>query len=210
MKSLQIIVSISICLTLHLLSFSQKIDSIKIVPSFPSIQDSILFVTYSKPFSGDCNYRLHLDSIKSNIVYISGKYDSNGKCLTNGANDTINLGLFIKGSYKINYSFIDIYGLNQTTVLTSIFTITESTYFDEHICKKNRIYLVSNSGTIRVSSELIGSTLQIFLANGVVQYQTKIEKENISLDSVLQVAGIYFYTVTTPQGKLITGQFVRE
>jgi hypothetical protein len=57
---------------------------------------------------------------------------------------------------------------------------------------------------------LIGSTLQIYLANGIVQYQTKIEKESIPLDSILQVAGVYFYIVTTPQGKLITGQFVRE
>jgi len=69
---------------------------------------------------------------------------------------------------------------------------------------------VSNSGTMNFTSELIGSKLQIVSLGGMVQYQTKVEGESIPIGSLITTAGIYFYTITTIQGKLVSGSFMRE
>jgi len=44
---------------------TRKMDSIKIIPSLPTIDDPIYFRTYSQPFSGDCLYGLSIDSLNS-------------------------------------------------------------------------------------------------------------------------------------------------
>jgi hypothetical protein len=69
---------------------------------------------------------------------------------------------------------------------------------------------ISNSGTMNFTSELIGSKLQIVSVGGEVQYQTKVEEESIPLGSLIPTAGIYFYTITTTQDKVVSGSFVRE
>jgi len=69
---------------------------------------------------------------------------------------------------------------------------------------------ISNSGTMNFTSDLLGSTVQVYRVNGVVQYQTKVEELSIPLGTLIPTAGVYFYRVTTPLGKLITGRFVRE
>jgi hypothetical protein len=92
MKNINILFGLLVSLISCQFAFCQKIDSMEIIPSSPTTFDSVLIATFSEPFSGDCSYELKLDSTSSNKIYISGKYDSNGKCLTDGANDTINLG----------------------------------------------------------------------------------------------------------------------
>ena len=69
---------------------------------------------------------------------------------------------------------------------------------------------VSNSGTMNFTEGLTGSTLQVVSVNGVVQYQTKIETESIPLGSLITTAGVYFYRLTTPQGKVVSGSFIRN
>jgi len=69
---------------------------------------------------------------------------------------------------------------------------------------------VTISGTMNFTSDLLGSTVQVYSINGVVYFQMKVEELSIPLGSLISKAGIYFYRVTTPLGKLITGRFVRE
>jgi len=69
---------------------------------------------------------------------------------------------------------------------------------------------ILNSGTLNFTSDLLGSILQVYSVNGVLQYQMKVEDLSIPLGSLIPTAGVYFYRVTTPLGKLITGRFVRE
>ena len=69
---------------------------------------------------------------------------------------------------------------------------------------------VSNSGTINFTTELLGSILQIVSVGGAVVYQTKVEAESLPVGSLLPVAGVYFYRLTTPLGKVINGSFVKE
>jgi hypothetical protein len=69
---------------------------------------------------------------------------------------------------------------------------------------------VLNTGTMKFTSNILGSTFLINSDVGIVLYTTIIEKECIPLGSLIPTAGIYFYRLITPQGKLITGRFVRE
>jgi len=69
---------------------------------------------------------------------------------------------------------------------------------------------VSNGGTMNFTSDLLGSTLRVCTVGGVVVYETKVQELSIPLGQLITKAGIYFYTVTTGQGKVISGRFVRE
>jgi len=69
---------------------------------------------------------------------------------------------------------------------------------------------IRNFGTMNFTSELMGSQLKIVSVGGIVQYQTKVEGESIPIGSLILLKGIYFYTITTTQGKVVSGSFVRE
>jgi hypothetical protein len=69
---------------------------------------------------------------------------------------------------------------------------------------------VLNNGTMNFTSDLHGSILRVCSVAGVIVYETKVQESNIPLGELIQNGGIYFYTVTTLQGKVISGQFVRE
>lgn len=84
------------------------IDCIKVMPENISISDSVLFVTFSPPFGGDCTYQLNIDSINTTKIYISGKFESDAKCAYKGANDTINIGLLPAGKYELFYALRDV------------------------------------------------------------------------------------------------------
>jgi len=201
MKTIKLIFSISIGLVFYQITFSQDIDSIKILPSLPSIHDSILFATYSKPFSGDCSYELKLDSIKNNKVYISGKYDSNGKCLTTGANDTINLGLLSIGTYTIDYSFIDTHGFIQTKVFSINFTVAESTGLNNaHFKKKINIFPnpCKTYLNINLSSDLSKKIfVQLFNSIGQLEFENYIQiySSGLTIDVSNYKKGIYLLRI---------------
>ncbi len=127
MKSINILFGLLASVISCQFALSQEIDSIKIIPTSPSTYDSVMFSTFSQPFSGDCSYEIKLDSTSSNKIYISGKYDSNKKCLTDGANDTINLGKLPVGAYTIHFFFIDTYGLIDTNKLILDFNVSQYT-----------------------------------------------------------------------------------
>lgn len=200
MKTLKLIFSISIGLVFYQITFSQDIDSIKILQSLPSIHDSILFATYSKPFSGDCTYELKIDSIKSNKVYISGKYDGNNKCLTDGAKDTINLGLFPLGTYTIYYSFIDTHGVLQTKFVTINFTVGKPTGLNNAHLKKNNIYPnpCNMYLTINLSSDMSGKTfIKLFNSIGQLEFENYYQNTSseLTIDMSSYKKGIYFLRV---------------
>lgn len=69
---------------------------------------------------------------------------------------------------------------------------------------------VGNNGLLHLTSELFGSVLQVTTNSGKQVLSQKVETENIAIGTLIQTAGIYFYTLTTPQGKLLSGQFLRE
>jgi hypothetical protein len=200
MSRLKIMFCLSISLIFYQFALSQEIDSIKIIQSSPSIHDSVLFATFSEPFSGDCNYLLKLDSIASNKIYISGKYDSNIKCLTNGANDTINFGLLPEGNYTIYFSFIDTYGFIETNETTLNFIVSQSTGLNNSYQKKISVSPNPCNSYLTISNLPDMSEkkmIRIFSSTG----QKLLEKNIYSFDSEITIdmnnyeMGIYFLTI---------------
>jgi hypothetical protein len=69
---------------------------------------------------------------------------------------------------------------------------------------------VSPLGTMTFTTDLLGSTLQVYSSNGQLQYQTKVENQSIPIGSLINTVGVYFYRLTTFDGKYISGRFVKE
>ena len=67
-----------------------------------------------------------------------------------------------------------------------------------------------SNGEMKVVPDLVGSTIVICTTNGTILLKTKIEEEHLPLGSLITTSGIYFYSVTTQQGKVLSGSFVKE
>ena len=114
----------------------------------------------------------------------------------------------VNGLAYINYSvsFLDNAGCHLYAGMT-ITDIKNGDLKTGYVSYKNP---VSSSGTMNFTSELIGSTIRISSVTGTVLYQTKIEESSIPLGSIIKTPGIYYYTVTSTQGKVISGSFIKE
>ena len=110
----------------------------------------------------------------------------------------------------INIQTVDISTTPGNIKSQDIHLIDDLVGFNEKQVSGIEVYYISNNRTINFTPELLGSTLQIVSIGGVVVYQTKIEAESLPVGSLLPVAGVYFYRLTTPVGKVINGSFVKE
>lgn len=178
------------------------LDSIRVTPSTATVHDSIFISTYSLPFSGDCTYELQTDSIINNTIFISGKYDSNCKCITNGANDTLYLGKFPAGTYTIDYSLIDTHGYIQTSKLSINFTISQITglgrSYDEE--KKIKIYPNPCDTYVKVSlSSDLSNTRHVQLYNSIGQLEFEKSFQNTNSELTIDMSkyqnGLYFLRI---------------
>lgn len=178
------------------------LDSIRVTPSTATVHDSIFINTYSLPFSGDCTYELQTDSIINNTIFISGKYDSNCKCITNGANDTLYLGKFPAGTYTIDYSLIDTHGYIQTSKLSINFTISQITglgrSYDEE--KKIKVYPNPCDTYVKVSlSSDLSNTRHVQLYNSIGQLEFEKSFQNTNSELTIDMSkyqnGLYFLRI---------------
>lgn len=197
------IVLISILLMSSRMTYGYEIiDSIRITPSNATVLDSIFFSTYSKPFSGDCFYELNTDSVINNTIFISGKFDSNCKCLTDGANDTINLGLLSAGTYTIDYSLIDTYGSIQTSKQSITFTVSETTGLEKPYYEKEKIRVYPNPCDtyvkVSLSSDLSNTKhVQLYNSIGQLEFEKTFQNTNseLTIDMSNYQKGLYFLRI---------------
>ncbi len=201
------LLNIAICLLFSQSgSWQRGLDEIEFTHDVYFEQDVTYFVTSSKPFGGDCTYVLAIDSIKDNEFYISGKYEGDAKCMENGAKDTIPLGILSDGTYKINYSFIDIHNDYQTETLTMNFTISpqsiqqtvENPDFTFQREGKNCIvfFLKDNS---------INPVLHIYDTNGKENKTYSMKRGTLKISDLSP--GLYLYQLIDKKGVLYSGKF---
>jgi hypothetical protein len=129
-----------VAISLELNAQDNIIKGVRTIPTNPTSSDVVSFSSSSDAFSGDCTYELSVDSIISNFIYVSGKYDGNNKCWGKGANDTIHLGLFSEGSYIAIYQFIDESGHVPTETYICDFVVTESTDITNPTVAASKLY----------------------------------------------------------------------
>jgi len=189
------------------------IDSIQIFPTSPLTSDSILFITYcGYPFTGDCTYELKLDSIRDKNLYISGKFDSNYKCLTGGANDTLNLGKYPGGNYTLYYSLIDLHGVAQTFTTSIDIVITNPSGFN-NLFYEDKIIVYPNPCYKSISyilPEILNGELYLFDSFGRQVYKQKLKnrKEGIINLSNLK-KGIYLLEINDNNGNKYYQKFIK-
>lgn len=212
MKTTRKFLTIGFFLMISRIAFGYVItlDSIRVTPSTATVHDSIFLSTYSLPFSGDCTYESQTDSIINNTIFISGKYDSNCKCITDGANDTLYLGKFPAGTYTIDYSLIDTHSYIQTSKQSINFTISQITglgkSYDEE--KKIKVYPNPCDTYVKISlSSDISTTKHVQLYNSIGQLE--FEKTFPNTDSELTInmsnyqKGLYFLRINSNKATTI-------
>ena len=185
-------------------SAANIIDGIKIIPERPSMSDPVCFTTFSAPFGGDCTYQLNVDSVIDYKIYISGKFESAAKCKGSGANDTINIGSFSAGTYKLIYNFIDI---SESPTWTPVpnetdrleFTVTESTKVQE---MKNQeiINLYPNPCNSYVNIVFPSTSnekklVQLFDTSGKIICEKRTEQNKLWMDMSTYNQGVYFVRI---------------
>lgn len=116
--------------------------------------------------------------------------------------------VLVSGLSYTNYcvSYVDSVGCS----INAGFTLTDIKNGDlktGYVSYKNP---VSQSQSMNFTSELIGSMLQIVSIKGVVVLHRKIAEPELPLGSIITESGMYYYTLTTTQGKVLSGSFVRE
>lgn len=204
MRTTRMFLTIGFFLIISQIAFGYVItlDSIRVTPSTATVHDSIFISTYSLPFSGDCTYELQTDSIINNTIFISGKYDSNCKCITDGANDTLYLGKFPAGTYTIDYSLIDTHSYIQTSKQSINFTISQITglgkSYDEE--KKIKVYPNPCDTYVKVSlSSDLSNTRHVQLYNSIGQLEFEKSFQNTNSELTIDMSkyqnGLYFLRI---------------
>ena len=163
-----------------------RIGDLMLIPTFDSVQISPLIEGGIRPFSflwspSTGLSNPHIQGPKAKKIY-----------------PNISYSLEITDSYGCNFftpNFVLITDIKNGDLQTGF------------VSYKNP---VSNSGSMNFTTELLGSKLQIVSAGGIIQYQTKVENESIPLGSLISTTGIYYFTLTTPIGKILSGSFIRE
>ena len=181
------------------------IDSIKVMPKNISVSDPVFFATFSKAFSGDCTYQLNIDSIIDTKIYISGKFESDVKCMEKGANDTINIGLLPAGTYELIYKFIDIkreddivpnvptetYSIEFVVSLSSKVQDVKITEFDlyPNPCDSHINIVFSNDNEIK--------HIQLFDIFGKMIYKENVNQNSLQINMSSYNQGIYFIKIVS-------------
>jgi len=196
---------------LHLFFFTSiaqtnVIDSIKIMPRNISVSDPVLFATFTKPFGGDCTYQLNIDSIIDTNIYVSGKFESDVKCMGKGANDTIDIGLFPAGTYELIYKFIDIKRgdnivPNVPTETYSIkFVVSTSSKVQDVKIKEFDLYPNPCNSYINILSPDINNEIkyiQMFNIFGKMIYEKDVNQSLLQINMSSYNQGIYFIRIVS-------------
>jgi hypothetical protein len=182
------------------------IDSIKIIPENISVSDPVLFATFSEPFGGDCTYQLNIDSIIDTKIYVSGKFESDAKCKGQGANDTINIGLFPTGTYELIYNFIDIKRENDivpnvpTETYSITFVVSQISKVQDIKIKEFYLYPNPCDSYFNIIFPDIDNEIkhiQLFDIFGKLIYEKYVNQNSLQINMSLYSQGIYFVKIVS-------------
>ncbi len=187
------------------------IDSIKIIPEDISVSDPVIFATFSEPFGGDCTYQLNIDSIIDTKIYISGKFESDTKCMGQGANNTINIGLFPAGTYELIYKFIDI--KPEDSIVPNVPTETYSIVFvvsqlsEIQNIKIEESYLLypnpcdSHINILFPDIDNEIKHIQLFDIFGKLVYEKDVSQNSLQMNMISYNQGIYFIRIISSKSE---------
>jgi len=184
------------------------IDSLKIIPALPSINDEVKFAVFmSEPFSGNCTYEMKFDSIIGQTIYVGGKIDSNNKCGSYNAaiNDTINIGLLLNtGVYDVVYNLSDANGVMLSKRISLDFKVSAGYNIPEtnnpivfSFNRELRQLMIQTNPANDISISLYGLTGILYAVKQIIQHNT------FTMDLSKIPSGVYIVTVRDKQGNNI-------
>ncbi len=193
------------------------IDSTKIIPANPTVKDEVKFaITITEAFSGNCTYKMEVDSIIGQTIYVGGKIDSNNKCgdyQNIEVKDTINVGLLPNsGSYQLVYNLTDENKVLTAQKITMDFEL-KSSQFDASKTNLNTTEFFYDKNAKSLVIETIStSSVSVSLYNimGKAAYPAKktIEDNRIVLDLSNINPGVYIVVLRDEFGNNFSGKFI--
>lgn len=193
------------------------IDSVKVIPIFPTTNDMVKAVCFSHYGHNNCELdRTIIDTSKKNYVTVyAGHYiddgDTEGKCY---ALDTIALGVFKAGEYTLDYivNTLDIGGYSDRKVMP--FTVQQATGIVNQVAFSS-IKIYPNPATDELSIQLAEqaiNNLRIAITDltGRCLLQKPLEKEETKRIDIKEIpAGAYTVTVFSDKQTLATQKLIK-
>lgn len=182
------------------------IDSVYLKPVNLYQSDSVYFFTSLGAWN--CGYNLEKDSIKSNIIYVSGKYDSYIKCLSAPKTDSINLGILASGDYKLKFSFKDYREVIQTGIYDVDFRVnaTNNVANAENV-EPLFVYPNPTKGYLQIENNQF-SVVEVYSANSNLLKILDI-RENGKIDISYLPKGLYILKLKSRNG-IHTTKIIKE
>ena len=188
------------------------IDSLKLLPANPTAFDSVKVVAYSTFPSGACMILTDSVVVVDSTVTVYAVHFHGGYAVICHSVDTISLGLFIPGNYKIYYHledtiplFIDIDTLSFT--ISEPIGITEYNQADPVSVYPNpssNTTMISIDKSISVSNGFI--ILYNALGNQVIKEKISNNSTTISIGNLPK--GIYFYKIVNGSQVISKGKMI--
>ena len=191
-------------------SYSNGIDSLKIIPSNPTNIDSIKLISYCT-FSGNVQYDTSVISNNDSLVYVYSYYTELFPYIDSQTTrvDTISIGKLDAGVYKIiQYTHLRIQ--NPDTITYTNYNVIDSDtiefiilYVESVNCNNNIIIVFPNPAgeTVNIIYKLPENTqnavLDIFniIGDKIINYKINDKQGTFILDTSDLPDGLYFYTI---------------
>lgn len=171
------------------------------------VEDTVFWATSSDPFGSDCTFKLRMDSLKANEIYIAGEYDSNVKCMKNGGIDTVRLGILPDGTYSLHYTFKDINGLYETETLNTDFTVSRQSIRELERTPSLAIRYESGNRVVFTLQDGCRLPVQLYLydATGKGYKVYSMKEKTLQIGDLFP--GIYLYRLKHKKENLGSGKF---
>jgi hypothetical protein len=210
---------LSLCCLANFLSAQGVINSIEIVPSSPTVVDSVQLVGHFTFSHGGCEKELFVASVVGSSVIAEARHCLGMLTVICDESDTINLGILASGVYSVDLSLYTGFGMTPCTIDSiadatdnSTFTVSPATSALEVALD---FKIVPNPAASRIifmtknPQEFSEEPIRLFGSNG----QRLIEKkffEHCSLDVSDLCSGLYYIQIGGKNHTVLSRKIVIE
>ena len=203
-------------LTCFLMSnlYAQQIDSLAMIPTNPTISDTIKIIGYtSHPYS-DCPLTSSSVDFDGDTIIVRTSHTLGGWTALCNSIDTLTIKFFNAGTYEIRYHLSDTAPPTTYDIDTLIFTVQQPSglQIKNNIDQKINIY--PNPTTTEITIDLIthstsGHKIDFYsvLGQKIKTFNTETKTINIDISDLTE--DIYLITITNRDGRLWTGKLIK-
>lgn len=188
------------------------IDSLKIIPNNPTVDDNAQLIVYTTFTSGDCNLNIHSLDIQNNNINVLLNYTVGVNTAICHSVDTLTIGNLNSGNYELtaNLTVNVMNAIFDTDTIS--FTVANALSVIQNSLDKNiNIYPnpFINEIQIKTSPTMNLSNIEIYSAIGSIIKQMKFDSDGKVNVSDLNI-GMNFIVLTDKNGNRYTKKIIKK